>query len=93
MNDTEERTDENVSIYAAPARAKDLSGLPDVYIDVGGLDLFRDEDIKFASRLQDAGVYVEFHLYPGVAHGFDSVADIKVSQEARASQTRFFKSY
>ncbi|KAI1418816.1 Alpha/Beta hydrolase protein [Xylaria sp. FL1777] len=89
----EERTDENVSIYAAPARAKDLSGLPDVYIDVPGLDLFREEDLKFALRLQDAGVYVEFHLYPGVAHGFDSIADIKVAQEARASQTRFFKSY
>ncbi|KAI0523768.1 Alpha/Beta hydrolase protein [Xylaria bambusicola] len=88
----EERTDENVSIYAAPARAKDLSGLPDVYIDVGGLDLFRDEDLQFASRLQSAGVHVEFHLYPGVAHGFDST-DVKVAQEARASRTRFLKSY
>ncbi|KAK5630021.1 hypothetical protein RRF57_005736 [Xylaria bambusicola] len=89
----EERTDENVSIYAAPARAKDLSGLPDAYIDVGGLDLFRDESMQFASRLQSAGVYVEFHLYPGVAHGFDSVEDMKVAKEARASQKRFFKSY
>jgi acetyl esterase/lipase len=34
--------------YAAPARAEDLTGLPPTYIDVGTLDLFRDEDIAFA---------------------------------------------
>ncbi|OQM77799.1 Carboxylesterase NlhH [Rhodococcus sp. 66b] len=33
-----------LSEYAAPARALDLSGLPPTYLDVGELDLFRDED-------------------------------------------------
>ncbi|KAI1311385.1 Alpha/Beta hydrolase protein [Xylaria venustula] len=92
-NERELRTDENVSIYAAPARAKDLSGLPDTFIDVGGLDLFRGEDIQFAGRLAAAGVYVEFHLYPGVAHGFDGIRQIKISEEARSSQARFLTSY
>ena len=32
----------------------DLPGLPDTYIDVGDLDIFRDEDISYASRLSDA---------------------------------------
>ena len=41
----------HVSPYAAPARAKDLSGLPPAYIDVGELDVFRDEDIEYATRL------------------------------------------
>ncbi|KAI0416079.1 Alpha/Beta hydrolase protein [Xylaria grammica] len=89
----EERTDDNVSIYAAPARAKDLSGLPDVFIDVGGLDLFRNEDIEFAGRLVAAGVYVELHLYPGVAHGFDSARDLKIAQEAVSNQTKFLTKY
>jgi len=61
----------NVSPYAAPARATDLSGLPRTFIDVGGLDLFRDEDVSYAARLAAANVEVEFHLYPGVPHGWD----------------------
>ncbi|KAI1428205.1 Alpha/Beta hydrolase protein [Xylaria sp. FL1777] len=89
----EERTDENVSIYAAPARAKDLSGLPDAFIEVGGLDLFRDEDTLFAARLANAGVHVEFHLYAGLAHGFDTQEQIKVCQEARSTLERFFAAY
>lgn len=76
-----------VSPYAAPARAKDLSGLPRTYIDVGGLDLFRDEDVDFAARLAKAGVDVELHLYPGLPHGWEFVAShIPVSQ--RADQNR-----
>ncbi|MFE7478309.1 alpha/beta hydrolase, partial [Streptomyces sp. NPDC057575] len=39
---------DHVSAYAAPARAEDLSGLPPAYLDVGDLDLFRDEDIAYA---------------------------------------------
>ncbi|KAH8157182.1 hypothetical protein CIB48_g11065 [Xylaria polymorpha] len=89
----EERTDENVSVYGAPARAKDLSGLPDTYIDVGGLDLFVEEDLELARRLTAAGVYAEFHLYPGVPHGFDHVRHLRVSQEAISNQTKFLTRY
>ena len=42
---------DDVSPYAAPARATDLAGLPDTYIDVGDLDIFRNEDIGYARRL------------------------------------------
>ncbi|WP_066364569.1 alpha/beta hydrolase [Herbidospora mongoliensis] len=57
-------------VYAAPARATDLSGLPPAYIDVGELEVFRDEDALYALRLAAAGVPVEFHLWPGAFHGF-----------------------
>ena len=60
--------------YAAPARAIDLSCLPPTFIDVGELDLFRDEDIKFASRLLQAGVTTELHIYPGAYHASESFA-------------------
>jgi acetyl esterase/lipase len=63
-----------VSPYAAPARADDLAGLPDTYIDVGDLDIFRDEDITYARRLADAGVPTELHVYPGCPHAFEALA-------------------
>ncbi|MHA6533692.1 alpha/beta hydrolase [Paenibacillus sp. BAC0078] len=60
-----------VSPYAAPARATDLSGLPPTYTCVGDLDPFRDETIDYVLRLTQAGVPTEFHLYPGCFHGFE----------------------
>ncbi|WP_424532326.1 alpha/beta hydrolase [Sphaerisporangium viridialbum] len=64
---------EEVSPYAAPARATDLSGLPPAYINVGELEVFRDECIDYAHRLIRAGVSTELHLYPGAFHGFDTL--------------------
>jgi acetyl esterase/lipase len=65
---------DDVSPYAAPARETDLAGLPDTYIDVGDLDIFRDEDIEYARRLSDAGVPTELHLHPGCPHAFEVLA-------------------
>lgn len=65
---------EDVSPYAAPARAEDLSGLPPTFIAVGDLDLFLDEDLDFARRLISSGVSTEVHVYPGAIHGFYSFA-------------------
>lgn len=60
--------------YAAPARAENLSGLPSTFIDVGEIDLFRDEDIRFAARLLQAGVPTELHVYPGAYHASEVIA-------------------
>lgn len=68
-----ENGSENVSQYAAPARATDLSGLPYTYTCVGQLDPFRDETLTYVQKLAQAGVDVEFHLYPGAYHGFEGV--------------------
>ncbi|EAA29516.1 hypothetical protein GE21DRAFT_9947 [Neurospora crassa] len=78
-----------ISPYAAPARAKDLSGLPPTFIDCGELDLFRDEDVEFSARLLKAGVSVELHVYPGVPHGFEMVAvNVRVSKIAVENRVR-----
>jgi acetyl esterase/lipase len=61
--------DPDVSPYAAPARATDLSGLPPTYIAAMELDLVRDEGILYAMRLLEAGVSVELHAHPGTFHG------------------------
>jgi len=78
---------EDVSPYAAPARATDLSNLPPAYIDCGNLEVFRDEDIEYAQRLLQAGVPVEFHCWPGVFHGWELAAPTAdVTQRAFAAR-------
>jgi acetyl esterase/lipase len=83
----------DVAAYAAPARMADLAGLPAAYIEVGQLDIFRDEDLAYAQRLGHAGVNVEFHLHPGVPHEFESLApDSDVSHRALADRIRVLAS-
>ncbi|TCW37839.1 acetyl esterase/lipase [Laceyella sacchari] len=72
-----------VSPYAAPIHADNFKGLPPTYTCVGQLDPFRDETIEYVSRLVEAGVDVEFHLYPGCFHGFEVFApEAEVSKRA-----------
>lgn len=68
------RGTDDVSIYAAPARATDLSGLPPAFIDCGSAEVFRDEDVEYATALWHAGVQAELHVWPGGFHGFDLMA-------------------
>lgn len=56
---------------AVPARLADLSNLPPAFIGVGSIDLFHDEDVEYARRLNDAGVGCELIVVPGGFHGFD----------------------
>ncbi len=67
------RTDA-VSIYAAPARATDLTGLPPTFIEVGSAEVFRDEDVAYALGIWAAGGDCELHVWPGGFHGVDSFA-------------------
>jgi acetyl esterase/lipase len=78
----EEPGGNNVSPYAAAARAEDLSGLPPAFIGVGSLDLFLEENINYASRLLRAGVPTELHVYPGAFHGFEMAVDADVAKRA-----------
>jgi len=83
----------DVSPYAAPARAIDLSGLPPAYIHIGALDLFIEENIEYARRLIRAGVPTELHVYPGAVHGFDLAGESSIGAQAvqgsRAALKRF----
>ncbi|KAF6827633.1 arylesterase monooxygenase [Colletotrichum plurivorum] len=83
----------DVSLYAAPGRAAvdDLKGLPPTYVDVGSLDLFRDECIEYVAKLSQADVEVEFHMWPGLPHGFEGspgVSWVKRALEARNAAMR-----
>jgi len=72
----------DVSIYAAPARAQNLSELPRTFIATGALDLFLEENLDYARRLMRSGVSVELHVYPGAFHGFHMAIAADVTKRA-----------
>jgi acetyl esterase/lipase len=76
-----------VSPYASPSVAADLSGLPPAYINVGEFDMFLDEDVAYATELMRAGVAAELHVYPGAFHGSNGfVSESPVSQRWAADE-------
>lgn len=77
------RGTKDVSCFAAPARASDLSGLPPAFIDVGSVEALRDEAINYASRIWQYGGEAELHVWGGAFHSFDQwVPEAIVSQSA-----------
>lgn len=60
----------------APARAKDLSGLPPAYIAVAGHDPLRDDGATYAELLSGAGVPVELHNAATLIHGYLGYAGV-----------------
>ena len=78
---------DDVSPYASPALAEDLSGLPPAFIIVGELDLFVDESIDYAKRLIQAGVAAELHIFPGAFHGSElMLPEAEISRRWLATQ-------
>ena len=69
--------------YVSPALAKDLSGLPPVFSYIGQLDPGRDENIAYWNRLMEAGIEVEYHVFPGCYHCFElGTPDAEYSKQA-----------
>jgi acetyl esterase/lipase len=76
-----------ISPYAAPARVESVDGLPPLYVEVGELDIFKSEIIDYVARFAKANISTEFHLYPGLPHGFDGIAPAS-SATKRAIENR-----
>ncbi|GAA1466366.1 alpha/beta hydrolase [Microbacterium thalassium] len=60
--------------YAAAARRTDLAGLPRTWLYSSDIELFYDEDRRYAERLRSAGVDVTFETVRGAPHGFEAWA-------------------
>ncbi|MEM1133444.1 MAG: alpha/beta hydrolase [Pseudomonadota bacterium] len=77
---------------AAAARCEELGDLPPTWIGICSLDLFADEDERYAQRLQDAGVTCLVEREDGVPHAFEAICpDAEISQAFVGSAIAFLK--
>jgi acetyl esterase/lipase len=77
---------ERVPDGAVPSRAASLAGLPPTWIGVGTLDLFHDECVDYAQRLEASGVRCTLEIAHGAYHGFDEVSPhAAITRRFRAS--------
>jgi len=84
----------SVSPVVAPGRLEDCTGMPPLYIDVGDVDIFRNEDITYALNHSRAGVPIELHVYSGIPHAWEWFAPHTASyQRAWANRVRAIKSF
>jgi acetyl esterase len=77
---------DDVSPYAAPIRATDLSGLPPAFVTTCQYDPLRDEGLEYARRLAHAGVPTELRHYPATFHGSSLVESAAVSRRMFADE-------
>jgi acetyl esterase/lipase len=86
------RGQDGVSIYVAPSRATDLSGLPRTFIEIGSAEPFRDEDVAYAMKLWEYGNDCELHVWPGGLHGYDVFGkESRVSKAAIAARWNWLR--
>jgi acetyl esterase/lipase/predicted NBD/HSP70 family sugar kinase len=68
------RPEDGSNALASPLLAEDLAGLPSALLIAAGLDPLRDEAVRYAARLEHAGVPVQLACFDGAPHGFFSLA-------------------
>ena len=82
----------NAPAYASPSRATDLAGLPPAFVEVGAAEMFRDEDVEYASRIWATGGEAELHVWSGGCHGFDIYApETEIARAALASRDSWLR--
>jgi acetyl esterase/lipase len=79
-----------VPAYAAASRREDLTGLPPAWISIGSIELFYEEAVRYAERLQNSDVPCCLHVAQNAPHAFESIAvDTQLSRELFESAYRF----
>lgn len=89
---SERRGGPEVSQYAAPARAEDLSRLPRTYIDTGSAEGSATRSWATPAGLSEAGVSVDLHMWGGGFHSSDLTVDhAAVSRASGATREEFIR--
>lgn len=68
--------------YALPMRAASLAGLPPACLSISALDPLRDDGVRYASRLEAAGVPTVLRIGPGLIHGYVRMRRLSAVAEA-----------
>lgn len=88
----EARYSEDVSVYAVPALAQNLSGLPRTFLDCGSEEVFRSEIMTYADRLATSDVPVQLQVWSGAFHGFDlSFPRATISRRAMEARSQWLE--
>jgi acetyl esterase len=74
----EERADPR----ASPLLSEEFAGQPPAHVITAGFDPLRDEGRAYAEALEAAGVAVTYRNYPGILHGFASLAGLMPAARA-----------
>ncbi|KAB5518200.1 Alpha/Beta hydrolase protein [Coniochaeta sp. 2T2.1] len=77
--------------YHSPLLRQDLEGLPPALIQVGGLDVLRDEGIAYGEALRAARNEVEVYAYRGLPHVFNVFCDLPQREEYYKRQDEFIE--
>ncbi len=62
----------------------DLSGLPPLFLQVGQVDLTRDDALRLAANAGRVGVDVTLEIYPRMIHGFQGLANAGIPESVEA---------
>lgn len=85
---------DRIEAYAAPARVKDVAGLPPLYLDCPQLDIFVHEGLEYVRKFVAGNIPTECHIYPGLPHGFEAFGpSAGVTQQAIANRDRAMISF
>ena len=78
-----------VPATASPSQLASAQDMPQLYLEVGGLDIFAEEGVEYALKHIQAGVPVELHVHPGLPHSYDSLGgQCERAQRAKALRLR-----
>lgn len=79
---------------AAPGTIEDLQGLPPTHVVCGLLDIFREDNVKFARRLWSSGQNCSLKIIHGMPHLFDLLgqAEDPDIQQTWQDRIRFLES-
>ncbi|MBO6751796.1 MULTISPECIES: alpha/beta hydrolase [Spongiibacter] len=78
--------------YSVPSRRASLTGLPPTWLGVGDIDLFYEEDLRYAERLAADGVDCRLSVVEGAPHAFDALAPTsRLTRRFMFEQYRFIR--